>query len=109
MLALSRLSTRQEKTRLAAVSTALLVAGVFVWFWNEARNEVFFLCSNFRPGVTEASVITQLDTGSFLSYAVANAAEGSGVIIVSSPLSLISGECIVDLDSRRLVREAVYR
>jgi len=109
MPALIRLSARQEKTRVLMVSTALLVTGIFAWFWNEARNEIYFLCGNFYEGVTEATVKTQLDTGSFLSYAVANSAEGTGIIIVRSPLSVISGECIIDLDSQRLVREAVYR
>lgn len=109
MSAVKQFAARQNWHRFALCLIVLLAASLFLFFWREARNEVYFLCSNFRPGTSEASVISQLQTGDFLSYVIAGADDGGAVIIVSSPLSVITGECIIELNSNRVVREAVYR
>lgn len=46
------------------------VIGVYAFFANEARKEVYFLCGNFTAGVSEDSVKRQLSTAHLASYSV---------------------------------------
>lgn len=79
---------------LAALAGLLLLA----FLWNEARKEVVFLCGNFAPGVTEQSVIRQLDTGHFLRYRIEDLGGGRR-ITADSAWTLSIYQCVVELDS----------
>lgn len=74
-------------------------------YWNEARKEIVFLCGNFSEGVSEDSVVSQLDTGNFLTYQKRASASGSR-IEVDSRLTLGMYRCIIDLGPDGLVRAA---
>ena len=73
--------------------------------WNEARKEVVFLCGNFQPGVTESSVVTQLDTGDFLRYRV-EAHAGGRRIIADSVYNFSVYRCVVVIGENGLVLAA---
>lgn len=84
-----------------AVTVLGLLALVFVW--NEARNEVFYLCGNFAPGVTEQSVMTQLDTANLLRI------ERSGNRITADSLfTLGMHKCVIDIDESGVVADAEF-
>jgi len=83
---------------------AVLVAG---FYWNEARKEIRFLCANFDKGVTEQSVIRQLDTGYFLRYRTKYLPSGKR-IIVDSAYNLSMYKCIIDVDRNGKVQEALF-
>ncbi|MDX1586194.1 MAG: hypothetical protein R3222_05600 [Balneolaceae bacterium] len=85
-----------------ALIAFIAVAG---FYWNEARKEVVFLCSNFKAGVTEESVLRQLDTGNFLRYHSENLPDGKR-IVVESPYSLYMYTCTIDFDSSAVVKES---
>ena len=91
--------------QLVLVLLAVLVA-VDAFLWNEARKEIFFLCGNFTPGVSEESVLSQLDTGSFLSYRAETLPTGNR-IIVDSHYNLKTSQCTIDLDADGRVIRAV--
>lgn len=59
-----------KKIALKIVGLLMLVSVAVVasFMWLEARDEIVFLCGNFKSGVTEESVIRQLDTGNLLRY-----------------------------------------
>ena len=50
------------------------------FFWNEARNEVVYLCGNFTEGVSGRSVLTQLDTAELSEYRVMETAGGTRIV-----------------------------
>lgn len=83
----------------AGILLALLVGGFVV---NEAGNEVHYLCGNFRPGVTEQSVLTQLDTGNLLRYERTAASSGH-VIRVDSLWDLGLHRCTIRTDDEGMV------
>ena len=75
---------------------------VIGFVWNEARKEIVFLCSNFGPGTTEESVITQLNTGSFLRYQ-RETLSGGNRIYVDSAFNFGRYRCVVELDQDLIV------
>ena len=85
---------------LAAVATAVFVG-------NEARKEIFYLCGNFAPGVNEASVREQLDTGDFLQYRASQTPTGSR-ITVDSWYNLRISTCTIEIDADGYVMSATY-
>ncbi|ARA93422.1 hypothetical protein AWN76_009820 [Rhodothermaceae bacterium RA] len=89
---------------IAAVALGVAVA-VGAVYWNEARKEVVFLCGNFGPGVAEASVRRQLDTGHFLRYRTEDGPAGRR-IVADSPLTLGLYRCVVELEADGTVRAA---
>lgn len=87
---------------------ALIGVGVFLFavvvgfFWNEARKEIVYLCQNFIPGVTQESVIRQLDTGNFLHYQLTN--NGTDQKIVAwSGVNFYMYQCKVDISQDGIV------
>ena len=86
----------------AGLSLAVIVFG---FVWNEARKEVVFLCSNFGPGTSAQSVITQLNTGSFLRYQK-KTDSGINIIYVDSAFNFGRYKCVVELDQRQIVTRA---
>lgn len=96
----------KRRLLLASTGTGVLVAViVFGFVWNEARKEIVFLCSNFGPGVTEQSVITQLDTGNFLRYE-RETLSTTNRIYVDSAYNFGQYRCVVELDQNQIVIEA---
>ncbi|XOV86939.1 MAG: hypothetical protein ACFHX7_18490 [Pseudomonadota bacterium] len=78
----------------------LLVATAFVW--QEARKEVVYLCGNFRPGISEQSVLTQLETGNFLK--VERELQGAGSRITAySDYNMGLYRCIIESDDQQTV------
>jgi hypothetical protein len=75
----------------------LVIAAVTAFYWNEARKEVVFLCGNFTRGVTQTSVLRQLDTGNFLRYRLQKDSAGSR-IVVDSGLTFGVYRCVIEFD-----------
>lgn len=93
----------RRRLLIVSAGAALLVAvTISALIWNEARKEIVFLCSNFGPGVTEQSVVRQLDTGVFLRYEK-EALPTTHRIVVDSPYNLGLYRCVVELDQNHLV------
>ena len=65
-----------------AIATFIVAVGLIVW--SEGRKEVVFLCGNFAPGVTEQSVLRQLETGEFLRYRQRVSDTGSRIVADSA-------------------------
>ena len=95
---------RLVKIILPLTVIAALVAG---FYWNEARKEIQFLCENFEQGVTEQSVIRQLETGHFMRYHSEMISSGKR-IIVDSAYNLSIYKCIIDVDRYGKVEEAHF-
>ena len=87
-----------------ALAVALLLASGGL-LWNEARKEIVFLCGNFHPGVTEGSVVRQLDTGHFLRYRRESLLQGER-IVADSVYNFGVYTCSIDFDTNRVVTEA---
>ncbi len=82
------------------ISVALLsglAAGVF--YFNEARKEVKFLCANFGAGVSDSSVLSQLNTGDFLRFSMVGSEQGTR-LVVDSLYTLTLHRCVIELDAR---------
>lgn len=89
------------KIAAGAVGVLALLALAFVW--NEARDEVFYLCGNFAPGVTEQSVMTQLDTANLLQVE-----RSENVITVDSLFTLGLHTCVIEIDQTGVVTHAAF-
>lgn len=90
------------------MATALILLVLAIFYWNEARKEIVFLCGNFTQGISEQSVRRQLDTGNFLSYRNKNVPSGE-LIIVESAYNLWMTKCIIDFDSSGQVQKSVIK
>jgi hypothetical protein len=95
---------RPRMILLTAIVTVLALGAAF--FWNEARKEVVFLCGNFTAGVSQGSVLEQLQTGSFLSYQIERHATGSR-ISAHSLFGIGGTQCVVEFDQEDRVIHAV--
>lgn len=92
----------------AAIMSILVATAAAALVWNEARKEIKFLCGNFGPGVTEQSVVRQLDTGTFLRYRKEDLATTSR-IIADSAYNIGLYQCVVELDGSSRVLAATYQ
>jgi len=79
------------------------VSSVFVWI--EARKEVVFLCGNFEAGVSQASVLEQLDTASFSQYEIFESPAGR-TIEFNSVLNFAVYNCLIKINAEGLVDSA---
>lgn len=101
-------SLANSKARKGLFSLAALTAvAVAVFFWNEARKEIYFLCGNFTPGITEASVRQQLDTGDFLQHRTTTTASGSR-ITVNSWYTLKTVSCTIEIGKDNVVASTIF-
>jgi hypothetical protein len=91
--------------KLVLTSTLVIVGAVAAAYWNEARKEVVYLCGNFSKGVSQDSVLRQLDTGNLLQYQLETISTGSR-IIADSRLNLRRYKCIVEFDPEGKVLSA---
>ena len=82
---------------LLPVATLVIGATLAAFYWNEARNEVVFLCGNFSNGVSQKSVLKQLDTGNFIQYDVHSKDSGSE-IVSKSKINFGLYRCVIRLD-----------
>lgn len=94
----------RKRLFLSAGLVVIAVAGVS---WNEARKEIFYLCGNFAPGVSEASVRRQLETGTFLQHRTTAVSSGSR-ITVDSWYTLKTARCTIEIDSDNTVASAAF-
>lgn len=85
----------------------VLVAGFVIagFVWKAARDEVIILCGNFHPGVTQTSVLRQLDTGNLLRYRLEDVEFGTR-IEVDSLYNFTLYHCTIDLDENGKVTAA---
>lgn len=88
----------------AVVVVGISTAGVFA---NEAYKEVYYLCGNFKPGVTYESLVKQLDTAELSSYTIAQTTSGERVVL-SSQLNLNYFHCTIDVDTNHVIEVAVF-
>jgi hypothetical protein len=96
----------RKRWRVASAGGALLFSAIVISFiWNEARKEIVFLCSNFQIGITEQSVIKQLDTGNFLRYE-RETLSTTNRINADSAYNFGLYTCVVELDKRQIVIDA---
>jgi hypothetical protein len=95
------------KTLTIGLLVITLVAGLVIggFIWQSAKDEVIILCGNFKPGVTEASVRRQLDTGNFLRYKL-EVVDSGGRIDVDSLYNFTLYHCTIDLDQNGKVTAA---
>jgi len=96
---------RTHLVKLVLTLTLVIAAAVASVYWNEARKEVVYLCGNFVKGVSQRSVLRQLDTGNFLQYQLEAISTGSR-ITVDSKLNFRRYQCIIDLDPEGKVLNA---
>ena len=54
------------------VGLLLLLLGIYAFFALSARNEIYYLCGNFKSGVSYSSVVRQLDTANLSDYKIDN-------------------------------------
>lgn len=90
--------------------TALLsIVGLMIlgFYCNEARKEVYFLCGNFKQGVSYSSVIRQLDTIHLSVYTIKILPQGKR-IVHSSWLNLHQVKCNTNFNNDDLVVSAFY-
>lgn len=83
----------------------VLVVAIAAFFWNEARKEVVYLCGNFKEGVSQASVLNQLDTAILSKYAVLESASGRSIEF-NSLLNFRLYKCLVRINSDGFVVSA---
>ncbi len=76
-------------------------------FWKIAKDEIFYLCSNFSAGVTKSIVIRQLNTANLSSYMNTSNDSGS-TIVFSSKVYFVSNQCVIKLDESEKVIHASF-
>jgi hypothetical protein len=92
----------EYRWRVVGILLFTVVAALAALLWNEARNEVVYLCGNFTEGVSERSVLTQLDTAELSEYRVMKTADGTRIEF-DSALNLRLYKCVIQLNSDGVV------
>jgi hypothetical protein len=89
--------------------TALLIAVITVYavFWHLAKDEVYYLCGNFKTGVNQASVIRQLETINLSNYLKYKEKFGLKIVF-SSKLHFSFYQCVIDIDKNKAVIRATF-
>ncbi|MDA8814711.1 hypothetical protein N9N48_03485 [Luminiphilus sp.] len=72
-----------------------------------ARDEVYYLCGNFKQGVSYLSVVRQLETSSLSDYLREDGETGVR-IVHSSALHFHSIQCTILFDANQEVSRSVY-
>ncbi|MGQ8364268.1 hypothetical protein [Glaciecola sp. 1036] len=86
-----------------AVFVGLLLV-IYGFIYNEARKEVYFLCSNFVEGMPKVIVEEQLATAQWSTAIEPHARE----LISYSALNLYIHQCTIEFDLQRKVTSAKY-
>ena len=90
------------------VGLLLLLLGIYAFFALSARNEIIYLCGNFKSGVSYSSVARQLDTANLSDYKIEKFEQGKRVI-QSSALHLNLVSCEITFAEDEKVRYAIYK
>ncbi|QBF82083.1 hypothetical protein EXU30_04710 [Shewanella maritima] len=96
-----------KQMQLALTIVLALLVIVYGAFWKFARDEVYFLCGNFHIGVSERSVLRQLDTAELSRYSIVPTYTGS-TITFSSPINFSFYQCVINLDVHGQVKQAQF-
>jgi hypothetical protein len=96
------------KTVLPLVCLSVLLVGIYSFFALAARNEIYYLCGNFTPGVSYSSVVRQLETADLSDYKSETSEQGERVIF-SSPLHLHLVRCEITFAEDKTLSLAVYK
>jgi hypothetical protein len=107
-LSASEESGAVTKTVLLLMGLLLLLVGIYTFFALSARNEIFYLCGNFKLGVSYSSVIRQLDTANLSDYKVEKS-EQSKRVTHSSALHLNAVHCEITFTEDEKVSHAIYK
>ena len=90
------------------VGLLLLMLGIYALFALSARNEIYYLCGNFKSGVSYSSVVRQLDTANFSDYKIEKSEQGKRVTY-SSMLHLNLVRCEITFAEDEKVSHAIYK
>lgn len=90
------------------IAIGLLSIGVYLFFALAARDEIYYLCGNFKEGVSYTSVLRQLDTVTLSTYEVERSEQGKRVIH-SSALHFNLLRCEIAFAQDEKVSWASYR
>jgi hypothetical protein len=82
-----------------------LIIGTTAVYWNEARKEVTYLCGNFIEGITQSSVLEQLDTANLSSYRITDTPTGKRIEFASI-LNAGFYRCIIEISAEGNVKGA---
>ena len=96
------------KTTLVSVGLLLLLVGTYTFFTLAARNEIYYLCGNFKTGVSYSSVVKQLETANLSYYKLEKSEQGMRVIH-SSALHLNLVRCEITFAEDEKVSHAIYK
>jgi hypothetical protein len=96
-----------KKYRYLLTALFITVVTVYAVFWHLAKDEVYYLCSNFKVGVNQISVIRQLETANLSNY-LKYKEEFGLKIIFSSKLHLSFYQCVIDIDKNKAVIRATF-
>lgn len=86
----------------------LLLLGIYAFFAISARNEIYYLCGNFKVGISYSSVVRQLDTANVSNYKIEKSEQGKRVTH-SSALHLNLVRCEITFAEDEKVRHAIYK
>lgn len=93
-------------------ASPLLIGTLFIatyaFFALEARKEIYYLCGNFKEGVSYSSVVRQLETSDLSVYTIEEHEEGKR-ITHSSMLHLNLLHCEINFDNDEQVSRAIYK
>jgi hypothetical protein len=92
------------KVKLALLIVMIVILVSVAFMWRAARNEVFYLCGNFSPEVTQKSVLRQLDTATLSDYTIIQ-----DEVVFSSQVNLRMLRCVIKFDENGHVISAKYR
>ena len=90
------------------VGLLLLLLVVYTFFALSARNEIYYLCGNFKSGVSYSSVVRQLDTANLSDYKIEKSEQGKRVTY-SSTLHLNLVRCEITFAEDEELIHAIYK
>ena len=96
------------KTVLLLTGLLLLLVGTYTFFALSARNEIYYLCGNFKSGVSYSSVVRQLETANLSGYKVEKSEQHKRVTH-SSELHLNKVRCEITFTEHEKVSYAIYK
>ena len=86
----------------------MLMLGIYTLFALSARNEIYYLCGNFKSGVSYSSVVRQLDTANLSDYKIEETEQGKRVTY-SSMLHLNLVRCEITFAEDEKVSHSIYK
>ena len=86
----------------------MLMLGIYTLFALSARNEIYYLCGNFKSGVSYSSVVRQLDTANLSGYKIEKSEQGKRVTY-SSMLHLNLVRCEITFAEDEKVSHSIYK